>query len=71
VSNAVTIVPALDEPAGAPSAGPVASEATAVETGTVAVETGTVEPAEVAEEIPGAGRPRRRRAASRPAGPPV
>jgi ribonuclease E len=60
----VTIVPPLDEPAVAPSPEPVASEATAVETG-------TIEAAEAPEEVPAAGRPRRRRAASRPAGPPV
>jgi ribonuclease E len=57
-------VPALDEPAVAPSAEPVASEATAVATG-------TLESVEASEEAPATGRPRRRRAASRPAGPPV
>jgi ribonuclease E len=58
-SNTMTIVPAPD----GSSSEPVASEM-------AVLETGPVEPA-VPEEIPATGRPRRRRAASRPAGPPV
>ena len=58
-SMTVPVAPAPDEPSDQPMASDMA-----------VLEVGSVEPTAV-EETPAAGRPRRRRAASRPAGPPV
>nr|MDP9461394.1 hypothetical protein [Actinomycetota bacterium] len=58
-SITIPVAPAPDEPSDQPMRSDMA-----------VLEVESVEPA-VAEEVPASGRPRRRRAASRPAGPPV